>query len=196
MNTSCASLSGGNIQNVILAREITRKPKALLAAYPIRKLDIGASEYVHDQLIQGREEGMAVLLISEELDELLDLCDRIAGANPFRAYSVMFTQSLSGIFGITEMMVRAAPLMLFGLGIAIAFRSGILNIGGGIWGGSRLNAGLPECERNFEHGNAQLHRHSSLSVPVARSDDRPERGGLRYRCTADCLAVRERLAIP
>ena len=78
MNTSCASLSGGNIQKVILAREITRKPKALVAAYPIRGLDIGASEYVHDQLIQAREDGMAVLLISEELDELLDLCDRIA----------------------------------------------------------------------------------------------------------------------
>lgn len=78
MNTSCASLSGGNIQKVILAREITRKPKALVAAYPIRGLDIGASEYVHDQLIQAREDGMAILLISEELDELLDLCDRIA----------------------------------------------------------------------------------------------------------------------
>jgi len=78
MATSCASLSGGNIQKVILAREITRKPKALVAAYPIRGLDIGASEYVHSQLIQAREEGMAVLLISEELDELLDLCDRIA----------------------------------------------------------------------------------------------------------------------
>ncbi len=78
MQTSCASLSGGNIQKVILAREITRKPKALVAAYPIRGLDIGASEYVHDQLIQAREEGMAVMLISEELDELLDLCDRIA----------------------------------------------------------------------------------------------------------------------
>ncbi len=78
MHTSCASLSGGNIQKVILAREITRNPKVLVAAYPIRGLDIGASEYVHEQLIKAREEGMAVLLISEELDELLDLCDRIA----------------------------------------------------------------------------------------------------------------------
>ena len=78
METSCASLSGGNIQKVILAREITRSPKVLVAAYPIRGLDIGASEYVHEQLIQARDDGMAVLLISEELDELLDLCDRIA----------------------------------------------------------------------------------------------------------------------
>ncbi len=78
MNTSCASLSGGNIQKVILAREITRKPKVLIAAYPIRGLDIGAAEYVHQRLIEAREAGMAVLLISEELEEILDLCDRIA----------------------------------------------------------------------------------------------------------------------
>jgi len=78
MNTSCASLSGGNIQKVILAREITRKPKVLIAAYPIRGLDIGAAEYVHQRLIEARGAGMAVLLISEELEEILDLCDRIA----------------------------------------------------------------------------------------------------------------------
>ena len=78
MNTSCASLSGGNIQKVILAREITRNPKVLIAVYPIRGLDIGAAEYVHKQLIYARATGMAVLLISEELEELLDLCDRIA----------------------------------------------------------------------------------------------------------------------
>ncbi len=78
MHTSCASLSGGNIQKVILAREITRKPKVLIAAYPIRGLDIGAAEYVHQRLIEARGAGMAVLLISEELEEILDLCDRIA----------------------------------------------------------------------------------------------------------------------
>ena len=78
MHSSCASLSGGNIQKVILAREITRNPKVLIAAYPIRGLDIGAAEYVHRQLINARKAGMAVLLISEELEELFDLCDRIA----------------------------------------------------------------------------------------------------------------------
>ena len=78
MNTSCASLSGGNIQKVILAREITRSPKVLIAAYPIRGLDIGAAEYVHNRLIEAREAGMAVLLISEELEEIIDLSDRIA----------------------------------------------------------------------------------------------------------------------
>ncbi|NQT65786.1 MAG: ATP-binding cassette domain-containing protein, partial [FCB group bacterium] len=76
--TSCASLSGGNVQKVILARELSRKPKMLIASYPIRGLDIGAAEYVHEQLLEARSENIGVLLISEELDELLDICDRIA----------------------------------------------------------------------------------------------------------------------
>jgi len=76
--TSCASLSGGNVQKVILARELSRKPKMLIAAYPIRGLDLGAAEYVHEQLLEARSENIGILLISEELDELLDICDRIA----------------------------------------------------------------------------------------------------------------------
>ncbi|MCD6176281.1 MAG: ATP-binding cassette domain-containing protein, partial [Candidatus Cloacimonetes bacterium] len=76
--TSCGSLSGGNVQKVILARELSRKPKMLIASYPIRGLDIGAAEYVHEQLLEARRENVGILLISEELDELLDICDRIA----------------------------------------------------------------------------------------------------------------------
>ncbi|MDP8268607.1 MAG: ABC transporter ATP-binding protein [Candidatus Tenebribacter davisii] len=76
--TMCASLSGGNVQKVILARELSRKPKMLIAAYPIRGLDLGAAEYVHEQLLEARSENVGILLISEELDELLDICDRIA----------------------------------------------------------------------------------------------------------------------
>ena len=76
--SSCASLSGGNIQKVILARELTRNPKILVAAYPTRGLDIGATEYVHYRLLEAREANKAVLVISEELDELLNICDRIA----------------------------------------------------------------------------------------------------------------------
>lgn len=78
IHTSCASLSGGNIQKVILARELSRNPKVLIASYPTRGLDIGAAEYVHHQLLAARENGKAVLVISEELDELLNICDRIA----------------------------------------------------------------------------------------------------------------------
>ncbi len=76
--TSCASLSGGNIQKVILARELTRNPKVLIASYPTRGLDMGAAEYVHYQLLEARDNNKAVLVISEELDELLNICDRIA----------------------------------------------------------------------------------------------------------------------
>ncbi len=76
--TSCASLSGGNIQKVILARELTRNPKVLIAAYPTRGLDMGAAEYVHRRLLEARDNNKAVLVISEELDELLNICDRIA----------------------------------------------------------------------------------------------------------------------
>jgi simple sugar transport system ATP-binding protein len=78
METPCSFLSGGNIQKVILARELSRRPSVLVAAYPIRGLDLGAAEFVHRRLLQAREEGAAVMLISEELDEIMDLSDRIA----------------------------------------------------------------------------------------------------------------------
>jgi simple sugar transport system ATP-binding protein len=79
-NTSVAagSLSGGNIQKVILARELSRKPKFLIAVYPIRGLDLGAAEFIHKQLLEKRKEGIGILLVSEELDEILDLSDRVA----------------------------------------------------------------------------------------------------------------------
>ncbi|MET0976509.1 MAG: ABC transporter ATP-binding protein [Leifsonia sp.] len=72
------SLSGGNMQKVLLARAISRNPRALVASQPTRGLDIGACDYVYSQLRSLRDEGAGVLLISEDLDELLGLCDRIA----------------------------------------------------------------------------------------------------------------------
>jgi len=79
-NTEIAAgtLSGGNIQKVILAREITREPKFLVAVYPIRGLDLGAAQFIHEQLLAKRKEGLGILLISEELDEILALSDRVA----------------------------------------------------------------------------------------------------------------------
>src|SRR4026209_2846411 len=70
-------LSGGNQQKVILAREIDRDPKVLIAAQPTRGLDVGAIEFVHRRLIKERDEGRAVLLVSLELEEILSLSDRI-----------------------------------------------------------------------------------------------------------------------
>ena len=76
--TPAKSLSGGNIQKVVLARELSRKPRVLIAAQPTRGVDIGATEYVHAQLLGQREKGTAILLISEDLDEVMALSDRIA----------------------------------------------------------------------------------------------------------------------
>ena len=78
IETAAGSLSGGNIQKVILAREIERKPKFLVAVYPTRGLDMGAVEFIHSELLKIRESGIGILLISEELDEIMNLSDRIA----------------------------------------------------------------------------------------------------------------------
>jgi general nucleoside transport system ATP-binding protein len=75
--TPAASLSGGNQQKVILAREISRNPQILVAAQPTRGLDVGAIEFVHRRLVAERDEGRAILLVSFELDEILSLSDRI-----------------------------------------------------------------------------------------------------------------------
>ncbi len=76
--TLAKNLSGGNIQKMIIARELSRQPRVILAAQPTRGLDIGATEYVRQQLIEQRKEGTAILLISEDLDEIFALSDRIA----------------------------------------------------------------------------------------------------------------------
>ena len=75
---SAGALSGGNIQKVILAREIARKPKFLVAVYPTRGLDMGAAEFIHSKLLEMRRNGVGILLISEELDEIINLSDNIA----------------------------------------------------------------------------------------------------------------------
>jgi simple sugar transport system ATP-binding protein len=77
-NTRVGALSGGNTQKVILAREISTRPDLLVAVHPTRGLDVGATEAVHKLLLEQREQGAAILLISEDLDELLAIADRIA----------------------------------------------------------------------------------------------------------------------
>jgi simple sugar transport system ATP-binding protein len=76
--THAKNLSGGNIQKIVLAREIFRTPHVIIAAQPTRGLDIGATEYVREQLLEQRKQGAAIILISEDLDEILALSDRIA----------------------------------------------------------------------------------------------------------------------
>jgi ABC-type uncharacterized transport system ATPase subunit len=75
--TRAGALSGGNQQKVVVAREVARNPKVLIAAQPTRGLDVGAIEYVHRRLVAERDESKAVLLVSLELEEVMSLSDRI-----------------------------------------------------------------------------------------------------------------------
>jgi general nucleoside transport system ATP-binding protein len=76
--TTVGSLSGGNQQKVIVAREFSRPIKLLIASQPTRGLDVGSVEYIHRRIVEKRDEGCAVLLVSSELDEIMELSDRIA----------------------------------------------------------------------------------------------------------------------
>jgi ABC-type uncharacterized transport system ATPase subunit len=75
--TEARKLSGGNLQKVVLAREFAGDPKVLIAASPTRGLDVSAIETVHTYLLEAAERGVGVILISEDLDEILALADRV-----------------------------------------------------------------------------------------------------------------------
>jgi simple sugar transport system ATP-binding protein len=71
------ALSGGNMQKVVVARELSSAPRLLIAAQPTRGVDIGAIEYIHQQLVDQRTNGLAILLVSADLQEVMKLSDRI-----------------------------------------------------------------------------------------------------------------------
>jgi general nucleoside transport system ATP-binding protein len=98
-------LSGGNMQKVILARTLSRKPRVVIASQPTRGLDVGATEYVRHKLLEQRERGAAVLLISEDLDEVLALSDRIA---------VIYEGQIIGIVPVQDASVAKLGLMMAG----------------------------------------------------------------------------------
>ncbi len=106
LQTAAGSLSGGNIQKVILAREISRSPKFLIAVYPIRGLDLGAAEFIHKQLLALRDQGVGILLISEELEEIINLSDRIA---------VIFKGHIQRVLGQGEATQRKLGMMMAGV---------------------------------------------------------------------------------
>lgn len=105
IDTPMKSLSGGNAQKVILARELSRDPKVLVAAQPTRGVDIGATEYIHEMIVQQRAAGTATLLISEDLDEILALSDRIA---------VIFHGEIMGIVDRADATPEKLGLMMAG----------------------------------------------------------------------------------
>jgi ABC-type uncharacterized transport system ATPase subunit len=90
LDAPVVALSGGNQQRLLLARELATHPAVLVAVHPTRGLDVAASEQVHRLLLEHRQRGCAILLISEDLDELLALCDRIA---------VMYAGRITGVIG-------------------------------------------------------------------------------------------------
>jgi simple sugar transport system ATP-binding protein len=102
-------LSGGNLQKIILARELSRDPMVLIASQPTRGLDIGATEYVHRQLLQQRERGAAVLLVSEDLDEIFRLADRIAVIFKGRILEVL-DASTASVHDVGLLMAGVAEL--------------------------------------------------------------------------------------
>ena len=104
-DTLVKNLSGGNIQKLILARELARGPRVLIAAQPTRGVDIGATEYIHAQLLKGRSEGLATLLISEDLDEVKAMSDHIA---------VLFEGAIMGIVNSDEVTTEELGLMMAG----------------------------------------------------------------------------------
>jgi simple sugar transport system ATP-binding protein len=105
IDTPIKSLSGGNIQKVILARELSTDPKVLVAAQPTRGVDIGATEYIHQRLLDQRARGTAILLISEDLDEILALSDRIA---------VLYEGEIMGVVRREETNAEELGLMMAG----------------------------------------------------------------------------------
>ena len=101
------TLSGGNQQKAIIGRELELDPELLVAVQPTRGLDVGSIEYIHKRLIEHRDKGKAVLLISLELDEVLQLSDRIAIVN---------NGELIGIVNASETNENEVGLMMAGVG--------------------------------------------------------------------------------
>jgi len=99
-------LSGGNLQKVVMARELAREPKCLIVSQPTRGLDVGATEYVRRRLLEERDRGAGILLISEDLDEILNLATRIA---------VMFKGQIVGVLDAEEATVEAIGLLMAGV---------------------------------------------------------------------------------
>lgn len=104
-DVAVSTLSGGNQQKLVMARELGMDPKLLLAAQPTRGLDVGAAEYVHSRLLEARDLGTAILLVSTELEEILTLSDRII---------VMFEGEIMGTLSAEDASREKLGLMMAG----------------------------------------------------------------------------------
>ena len=102
------TLSGGNLQKVLLARELAFEPEVLLASLPTRGLDVAAAEFVHRQFFSLREKGRAIILITEDLEELFELSDRII---------VMYEGRIAGERNINDASVEDIGLLMAGANV-------------------------------------------------------------------------------
>ena len=98
-------MSGGNQQKAVIARELDRNPEVIIAVQPVRGLDVGAVEYIHHRLIEQRDSEKAVLLVSFELDEVMDISDRII---------VMYEGEIVGNFKPADITVEELGLYMSG----------------------------------------------------------------------------------
>ena len=98
-------LSGGNQQKVVIARELSKNANVIIACHPTRGLDVGATEFVHNALLQERNQGKAVLLVSSDLSELLTLSDRVA---------VLFNGEIVKVVNANETSERELGLYMTG----------------------------------------------------------------------------------
>ena len=114
LDTPLKNLSGGNIQKLIMARELSRHPAILIAAQPTRGVDISASSYIHQRLLAQREAGTGILLISEDLDEIRALSDRIA---------VMYEGRIIGVVDRGQASLEQVGLMMAGVPMAEALQT-------------------------------------------------------------------------
>jgi simple sugar transport system ATP-binding protein len=105
LDTPAGKLSGGNLQKLILAREISQEPRLLIAVQPTRGLDVGATEYIQTQLLEQKQRGTAILLVSEDLEEIFALSDQIA---------VIYEGQIAGIVPTKEADREQIGLMMAG----------------------------------------------------------------------------------
>ena len=145
--TPVGTLSGGNQQKVILAREIGREVRLLVASQPTRGLDVGSIEFVHRRIVEQRDRGLAVLLISSELDEIYALSDRIA---------VMYEGRITG-FRPPDVPAEELGMLMAGASDADAAASSAAVVDAPAGGASDVRPdGLGACS-----GSGVPHRHDS-----------------------------------
>src|SRR5207248_2256253 len=119
------ALSGGNQQKIVVARELARDFKVLLAAQPTRGVDVGAIEFIHARLREAREQGKAVLLAAVVGDALI----LSFGQSPGAVYRLLLDGTWGNAYGFGQVLYKATTLVFTGLAVGLGLRAGLFNIG-------------------------------------------------------------------